>query len=154
MIPEELKDYRQEQFVIFDLESCERECELDTVMEVNGVHKVISIGASSSLPIENKYFERKSSAPGHSTELVSDFLDWLFEVEKVYRTTVPEEILDAFPDEDDEYTSDVCDKVKVERELRTYAAMPVYGYNSGKSIQYGPYHTCPYHILILNSREI
>ena len=140
MIPEELKDYRQEQFVIFDLESCERECELDTVMEVNGVHKVISIGASSSLPVGDKYFERKSSAPGHSTELVSDFLDWLFEVEKVYRTTVPEEILDAFPDEDDEYTGDVCDKVKVERELRTYAAMPVYGYNSGKSIQYDPYY--------------
>ena len=146
MIPEELKDYRQEQFVIFDLESCERECELDTVMEVNGVHKVISIGASSSLPIENKYFERKSSAPGHSTELVSDFLDWLFEVEKVYRTTVPEEILDAFPDEDDEYTSDVCDKVKVERELRTYAAMPVYGYNSGESYIMYFYYMCSYHM--------
>ena len=60
-------------------------------------------------------------------------------MEKVYRSTVPEEILDAFPDEDDEYTSDVCDKVRAERELRKYAAMPVYGYNSGKSIQYGLY---------------
>ena len=67
MIPEELKSYRQEQFVIFDLESGERESDLDTKMEVNGVHKVISIGASSSLPVEDKYFARKSSAPEHST---------------------------------------------------------------------------------------
>ena len=146
MIPEELKDYRQEQFVIFDLESGERESDLETKMEVNGVHKVISIGASSSLPVDDKYFARKSSAPEHSTELVSSFLDWLFDVEKVYRTTVPEEILDAFPDEDDEYTSDVCDKVRAERELRKYAAMPVYGYNSGKSIQYGPYQMGSYHM--------
>ena len=107
---------------------------------MNGVHKVISIGASSSLPVSDKYFARKSSAPEHSTELVAEFLDWLFEVEKIYRTTVPGEILDAFPDEDEEFTNDVCDKVKVERELRKYAAMPVYGYNSGKSIQYGPYY--------------
>ena len=146
MIPEELKNYRQEQFVIFDLESGERESDLDTKMEVNGVHKVISIGASSSLPVDDKYFARKSSAPEHSTELVAEFLDWLFEVEKIYRTTVPDEILDAFPDEDDEFTSDVCDKVRVERELRKYAAMPVYGYNSGKSIQYEPYHMCSYHM--------
>ena len=146
MIPEELKDYRQEQFVIFDLESGERESDLETKMEVNGVHKVISIGASSSLPIDDKYFARESSAPEHSTKLVSDFLDWLFEAEKVYRTTVPEEILDAFPEEDDEYTSDVCDKVKVERELRTYAAMPIYGYNSGKSYNIHSYHMRSYYI--------
>ena len=82
MIPEALKDYRQEQFVIFDLKSGERESDLEIKMEVNGVH---------------------------STELVSSFLDWLFDMEKVYRTPIPEEILDAFPDEDDEYTIDVCD---------------------------------------------
>ena len=132
MIPEELKDYRQEEFVIFDLESGERESDLETKMEVNGVHKVLSIGASSSLPVGDKYFERKSSAPEHSTELVSDFLDWLFEVEKIYRTTIPDEILEAIPDKDDEYSNDVCDKQRVERELKKYAAMPIYGFNSGK----------------------
>ena len=132
MIPEELKDYRQEEVVIFDLESGERESDLETKMEVNGVHKVLSIGASSSLPVGDKYFERKSSAPEHSTELVSDFLDWLFEVEKIYRTTIPDEILEAIPDKDDEYSNDVCDKQRVERELKKYAAMPIYGFNSGK----------------------
>ena len=132
MIPEELKDFRQEEFVVFDLESGERESDLDTEMEVNGVHKVISIGASTSLPIDDKYFERKSSAPEHSTEVVSEFLDWLFEVEKVYRTTIPEEILEAIPDDDDEYTDDVCDKQRVGRELKKYAAMPIFGFNSGK----------------------
>ena len=132
MVPEEFKDYRQKDFVVFDLESGEKESDLETKMEVNGIHRVMSIGASSSLPVNDKYFARKSSAPEHSTELVSDFMDWLFEVEKVYRTTVPEEILKAIPDEDDEYTNDVCDKIRIGRELKKYAAMPVYGYNSGK----------------------
>ena len=132
MVPEEFKDYRQKDFVVFDLESGEKESDLETKMEVNGIHRVMSIGASSSLPVNDKYFARKSSAPEHSTELVSDFMDWLFEVEKVYRTTVPEEILEAIPDEDDEYTNDVCDKIRIGRELKKYAAMPVYGYNSGK----------------------
>ena len=130
MIPEDLADYRQENFCVFDLETAERESKLDTEMEVNGVHKVISIGVSSSLPIESKYFERLSSAPIHSTELVADFLDYLFEAEKIYRSTIPKAILDAFSDID-EYTDDVCDKVLVERELRKYAAMPVFGFNSG-----------------------
>ena len=132
MVPEELKDYRQKEFVVFDLESGERDSDLETKMEVNGIHRVMSIGASSSLAVDDKYFARKSSAPEHSTELVSDFMDWLFEVEKVYRTTVPEEILKAIPDEDDEYTNDVCEKIRIGRELKKYAAMPVYGYNSGK----------------------
>ena len=134
MIPEDLADYRQENFCVFDLETAERESTLDTEMEVNGVHKIISIGVSSSLPIESKYFERKSSAPVHSTELVAEFLDYLFEAEKVYHNTIPEEILDAFSEIDDEYTDDVCDKVKVERELRKYGAMPTYGFNSGMLI--------------------
>ena len=132
MVPEEFKDYRQKDFVVFDLESGEKESDLETKMEVNGIHRVMSIGASSSLPVNDKYFARKSSAPEHSTELVSDFMDWLFEVEKVYRTTVPEEILKAIPDEDDEYTNDVCDKIRIGRELKKYAAMPVYGFNSGE----------------------
>ena len=132
MVPEEFKDYRQTEFVVFDLESGEKESDLETKMEVNGIHRVMSIGASSSMAVDDKYFARKSSAPEHSTELVSDFMDWLFEVEKVYRTTVPEEILKAIPDEDDEYTNDVCDKIRIGRELKKYAAMPVYGYNSGK----------------------
>ena len=132
MVPEEFKDYRQKEFVVFDLESGEKESDLETKMEVNGIHRVMSIGASSSLAVDDKYFARKSSAPEHSTELVSDFMDWLFEVEKVYRTTVPEEILEAIPDEDDEYTNDVCEKIRIGRELKKYAAMPVYGYNSGK----------------------
>ena len=132
MVPEEFKDYRQKDFVIFDLESGEKESDLETKMEVNGIHRVMSIGASSSLAVGDKYFARKSSAPEHSTELVSEFMDWLFEVEKVYRTTVPEEILEAIPDEDDEYTNDVCDKIRIGRELKKYAAMPVYGFNSGE----------------------
>ena len=132
MVPEEFKDYRQTEFVIFDLESGERDSDLETKMEVNGIHRVMSIGASSSLAVGDKYFARKSSAPEHSTELVSEFMDWLFEVEKVYRTTVPEEILEAIPDEDDEYNNDVCDKTRIGRELKKYAAMPVYGFNSGK----------------------
>ena len=132
MVPEEFKDYRQTEFVVFDLESGEKESDLETKMEVNGIHRVMSIGASSSMAVDDKYFARKSSAPEHSTELVSDFMDWLFEVEKVYRTTVPEEILKAIPDEDDEYTNDVCDKIRIGRELKKYAAMPVYGFNSGK----------------------
>ena len=132
MVPEEFKDYRQKEFVVFDLESGEKESDLETKMEVNGIHRVMSIGASSSLPVNDKYFARKSSAPEHSTELVSDFMDWLFEVEKVYRGTVPEEILEAIPDEDDEYTNDVCDKIRIGRELKKYAAMPVYGFNSGE----------------------
>ena len=132
MVPEEFKDYRQTEFVVFDLESGEKESDLETKMEVNGIHRVMSIGASSSMAVDDKYFARKSSAPEHSTELVSDFMDWLFEVEKVYRTTVPEEILKAIPDEDDEYTNDVCDKIRIGRELKKFAAMPVYGYNSGK----------------------
>ena len=132
MVPEEFKDYRQKDFVIFDLESGEKESDLETKMEVNGIHRVMSIGASSSLAVGDKYFARKSSAPEHSTELVSEFMDWLFEVEKVYRTTVPEEILEAIPDEDDEYTNDVCEKIRIGRELKKYAAMPVYGFNSGE----------------------
>ena len=132
MVPEEFKDYRQKDFVIFDLESGEKESDLETKMEVNGIHRVMSIGASSSLAVGDKYFARKSSAPEHSTELVSEFMDWLFEVEKVYRNTVPEEILEAIPDEDDEYTNDVCDKIRIGRELKKYAAMPVYGFNSGE----------------------
>ena len=132
MVPEEFKDYRQTEFVVFDLESGEKESDLETKMEVNGIHRVMSIGASSSMAVDDKYFARKSSAPEHSTELVSDFMDWLFEVEKVYRTTVPEEILKAIPDEDDEYTNDVCDKIRIGRELKKYAAMPVYGFNSGE----------------------
>ena len=133
MIPEDLVDYRQENFCVFDLETAERESTLDTEMEVSGVHKVISIGVSSSLPVESKYFERKSSAPVHSTELVAEFLNYLFEDEKIYRTTIPEAILDAFS-EKDEYSDDVCDKVMVERELRKYAAMPVFGFNSGNNL--------------------
>ena len=133
MIPEELKNFRQENFVVFYLESTETEMPLNTSMDIDGVHKVVSIGVSSSLPVQDQYFVRKSSSPQHSTELVAEFLDFLFETEKIYRETVPKVILDAVSDDVD-FNDDVCDKVRVERELRKYLSMPVYGYNSGKYI--------------------
>ena len=132
MIPADLADFRQEHCCVFDMESTERKADLNTTIEINAVQKVVCIGVSSSLPIQSKYFVRKSSAPIHSTELVTAFVDFLFEAEVVYHATIPEDILDAVPEEDEEYSENVCEKIKVERQLRKYSAMPVYGYNSGK----------------------
>ena len=69
---------------------------------------------------------------------VGDNLCWLYNLrmktrqKEVYHKTIPEDILDAVPEEDEEYSENVCEKIKVERQLRKYSAMPVYGYNSGK----------------------
>ena len=131
LIPNHLLSHRQREFVIFDLETLERDQALDTKIEIEGVHKLASIGCASTLSGDSRYFERRSSRPEDSTELVAEFLDHMFELEKQYIVTVPIEIRDAVPEED-EFEQKFGGEKQTEDKLRKYLTMPIYGYNSGK----------------------
>ena len=133
MVSDKLKSFRQKQVVIFDLETLEKDIALNTNIEVEGVLKLVSIGCASTLSTESRYFERKSSLPEHSTELVGEFLDHMFELEKLYIQTVPAEIKDAVPDDDDDdFEENVGEIKRIQRELKKYLTMPILGYNSSK----------------------
>ena len=132
MLPVSMVNFRQKHLVVFDSETLEQDMNLNTNMEVEGVLKIVSIGCASTLPIPSRYFERKSSAPADSTVLIKEFLDHLFDLEKLYIQTVPEAIVDAVPDEDDEFAEHCGVTKQIERNLRKYLTMPIYGYNSGK----------------------
>ena len=133
LIPNHLSSYRQCEFVIFDLETLERDQALDTKIEIEGVHKLASIGCASTLSTDSGYFERRSSRPEDSTELVAEFLDHMFELEKLYIQTVPAEIKDAVPDDDDDdFEENVGEIKRIQRDLKKYLTMPILGYNSSK----------------------
>ena len=70
ILPDHLKSYRQSHFATFDLETLEQDLALNSKIEVEGVHKLASIGCASTLPAESRYFERRSSRAEDSTELV------------------------------------------------------------------------------------
>ena len=137
LLPNDLKSYRQSHFVTFDLETLEKDQALNSKIDVEGVHKLASIGCASTLPAESRYFERRSSRAEDSTELVAEFLDHMFELEKLYIQTVPQEIKDAVPEEEeDEYYKNVGKTKRLENQLRKYLSMPILGYNSSKLICY------------------
>ena len=132
-----MADFRQENFMVWDLETLECDDEVNTNIQVEGVLKVASIGVASSFGMPEKYLERKSSDPEHSIELVSDFLDYVFEAEKMFYQTIPEEIRNIEHDLD--YAEAKCEKVRVRRGLKKFTTMPIFGYNS-----------CKYYFLIID----
>ena len=117
--------------MIFDLETLEQNLDLNTNIEVEGVLKLATIGCSSTLSTDCRYFERRSSRPEDSTELVAEFLDHMFELENQFIQTVPQEIRDAVPEED-EFQENEGEEIRLESQLRKYLSMPIYGYNSSK----------------------
>ena len=123
-----MSNFRQEHFIVWDLETMESEDEVRTNIQVDGVLKVASIGVASSFSMPEKYFERKTNAVEHGLELVSDFLDYMFEAEKFFHRTIPEEIRKV--QQDKEFSEAKCQKVRVKRSLKKYTTMPIYGYNS------------------------
>ena len=130
ILSEDVANFRQENFMVWDLETLESDDEVNTSIQVDGVLKVASIGVASSFGMPEAYFERKSSDPEHSIELVSDFLDYVFEAEKLFYQTIPEEIRQVEHDLD--FAEANCEKVRVRRGLKKYTTMPIFGYNSCK----------------------
>ena len=137
ILSENVANFRQENFLVWDLETLESEDEVNTNIQVDGVLKVASIGVASSFGMPEKYFERKSSDPEHSIELVSDFLDYVFEAEQLFYNTIPEEIRQV--EHDLEFAEAKCEKVRVRKGLKKYTTMPIFGYNS-----------CKYYFLIID----
>ena len=123
-----MSNFRQEHFIVWDLETMESEDEVRTNIQVDGVLKVASIGVASSFSMPEKYFERKTNAPEHGLELVSDFLDYMFEAEQLFHKTIPVEIREV--QQDKEFSEAKCQKVRVRRGLKKYSTMPIFGYNS------------------------
>ena len=136
ILPDTLTGYVQKNLVTYDLETLEQQdVHLDTKIQIDGVLKVVSIGVASTLQMPERYFERRSSLPQSAGELVTEFMDHLFELEALYYQTIPDEIKNIEDDDDEKESFQVeCEKKSLKSKLRNICCMPVFGYNSGKWI--------------------
>ena len=78
ILSEEMKNFSIDHFCVYDIE---------VVQKLIGDEQrlvPISIAVSSTFT-EDRYFERKSSSPLDGDKLVSDFMDYLVEINTLYR---------------------------------------------------------------------
>ena len=134
ILPDTMTGYVQKNLVTYDLETLEQQdVHLDTKIQIDGVLKVVSIGVASTLQMPERYFERRSSLPQSACELVTEFMDHLFELEELYYQTIPDEIKNIEDDDEEKESFQVeCEKKSLKSKLRNICCMPVFGYNSGK----------------------
>ena len=128
---------------VFDIETIEQpsqrhndQISSNTIEEA--VLRPVSIGCSSNITNEDKFFLRKSSNPDDAYDLVYQFLDYLFELVDVMHRELPEEIkhamevLESELQDKSKFSKGFCEKKTMLRTLKSYHKMSVYGFNSCK----------------------
>ena len=136
LLPDCLRGFRQKYLVAWDIEALETIPDGD-IQQVEAFQNICSVAVSSNLPVEDKYFERKSSDPADAYKLVEAFLDHLFDLEAAYQQLVPSEFADAISKLDAMITSHHFSKKQArEKALRSYLKqmyiLPCYAYNAGR----------------------
>ena len=153
-LPENFRNYRQNYLCCWDIETLETKQELhsDTTIQIEALHSVVSIryfifiwwlafikfSVSSNLPeCETEFFYRKSSEPEAAGALISEFLDYLWSLEKKYNELIPSEITEAISALKEKIVTEKFSKSQtVEKRLlaflNQFGQFPCYGYNSGK----------------------
>ena len=78
-LPEELRDFTIDHFVTYDIEVVQK--------DINGEQLLspISIAVGSTFA-DDMYFERKSSSPADGYSLVSEFMNYLEDLYRIYLT--------------------------------------------------------------------
>ena len=78
ILSEEIKGFSIDHFCVYDIEVVQK--------SIGGEERLIPISiAVSSTFIEDRYFERKSSSPEDGDKMISDFMDYLVEINELYK---------------------------------------------------------------------
>ena len=104
---------------------------------VEALQNICSVSIASNLPTPDEYFVRQSSNPQAASDLVNNFLDHLFELEKIYSTLIPEEINYAISELRSDITSDKFSKSQCRQHsilnfLKQYLVLPCYAFNGSR----------------------
>ena len=78
ILSEDVKDFCMQHFVVYDIEVVQVEKEEETRLSP------ISIGVASTFS-EDRYFERKSSLSDDGDKMISDFMDYLLDLNAIYQ---------------------------------------------------------------------
>ena len=139
---EEFRSFRQKRLATWDIETLEKKSERDNANEsvatvTNAIHKAVSIGVSSNIPVfENRFICRESSRKEDGEDMVSDFLDHLFDMADTLQTLIPQEIVQAAARLNEElegqkFSKHKCEERRLLYHLNSYKKLSVYGFNSG-----------------------
>ena len=78
ILSEELRSFSIDHFCVYDIEVVQK--------SIGGEERLVPISiAVSSTFTEDRYFERKSSSPEDGDEMISNFMDYLVEINTLYR---------------------------------------------------------------------
>ena len=80
VLSEDMRDFCMTNFIVYDIEVVQNKVEEETRLIP------ISIAVASTFT-EDRYFERKSSLPEDGDLMVSDFMDYLTELNTIYQRT-------------------------------------------------------------------
>ena len=139
---EEFRSFRQKRLATWDIETLEKKSERDNANEsvatvTNAIHKAVSIGVSSNLPdFENRFFCRESSSQEAGEDMISDFLEHLFDMSKDLQKHIPQEIVRAAQRLSEKlagqhFSKGKCEERSLLYHLNAYKKLSVYGFNSG-----------------------
>ena len=78
ILSEEMRSFSIDHFCVYDIEVVQK--------SIGGEERLVPISiAVSSTFTEDRYFERKSSSPEDGDEMISNFMDYLVEINTLYR---------------------------------------------------------------------
>ena len=138
LLPENFRGWRQPFFTVWDIETIEA-CPSNIFshgLEINANLNFASVACSTNLPdLPDTFIMRESSDASSGQKAVNDWLNTLFEWEKVFFVQIPEEIHEAYNElssiEDDKFSKQKTKKQRVKNCLKNLLTMPCFGYNSG-----------------------
>ena len=92
-----------------------------------------------------KFFVRKSSSPEAASELITEFLDYLWSLEAIFDKSIPKEIHEAIATLNEKITVSKFSKLQTKEKqilsyLKQYLHFPCFGFNSGKHLLWSIYH--------------
>ena len=140
LLPQSFKKYRQQFFSTYDIETLEYPDEC-VAQGQQAVLKIASIAMSSNLPnVKSECWIRKSSKPEHGTEVIHQFLDRLFALEKLYYDNLPDEIKAARimleEMEEEKFSQNKTKMKRLKKLVKKYHAFAIYSFNGGEFIPY------------------
>ena len=78
ILSEEMRNFTIDHFTVYDIETVQT--------SIDGEERLIPISiAVSSTFTEDRYFERKSSSPEDGEKMVSEFMNYLVEINELYK---------------------------------------------------------------------
>ena len=78
ILSEEMRNFTIDHFTVFDIETCQ--------IVVDNEERLIPISiAVASTFTEDRYFERESSSPEDGDKMVSNFMNYLVEINELYK---------------------------------------------------------------------